>query len=72
MPSSVGIPRVPKSWGVPGRSLSFVVFYFKVFHFAFLILMIISEKRCNKLPALIEIEAKRTVEVLGKIKSGLF
>ncbi|GFZ06730.1 hypothetical protein Acr_18g0009000 [Actinidia rufa] len=42
MPSSVGIPRVPRSWGVPG----------------------------SKLPALIEIEAKRTAEVLRKIKTG--
>ncbi|GFZ05826.1 hypothetical protein Acr_17g0013980 [Actinidia rufa] len=32
--------------------------------------MIISEKRCNKLPVLTENEAKRMAEVLGKIKLG--
>ncbi|PSS07223.1 Glyceraldehyde-3-phosphate dehydrogenase, testis-specific like [Actinidia chinensis var. chinensis] len=45
MPTSVGIPQVPQSWGTLGKS-------------------------CNALPALTEVEAKRTAEVLGKIELG--
>ncbi|GFZ18399.1 hypothetical protein Acr_27g0001380 [Actinidia rufa] len=38
-------PRVPRSWGTPGKS-------------------------CNKLPALSEVDAKRTETIFGKIEPG--